>query len=260
MGASLLFDDGTVLSFDVVISESPNFPTQITEHVVEQGTDVSDNVRVGLRQLALEVFVTNEPIAESPMFGSGSLTSFRIDTPDTQQKSLFPGTPILQQKVWFSLPIGVPILGSLVGQEVDVPFVPSVGMQPTQGTTVAPSVLGYSAVFDAVRETHDALEKLRQTTTIFTVLGTKGTYESMVVEDFTMKRDASTGTGAEFTIQMKELRQVSTQTVALPAPKTPRGAGSKSLGVQTTDETKNPAQVRSLLKALFGGDVTVPGL
>jgi hypothetical protein len=236
MGAILIWNPGStggnqangtnLLAFEVVVNENPVFPTTITEHVVEQGADISDNVRVGLKTLTLEVFVTNEPIdtgvVEGNGFGSGAFANGGpLFTPASGATPPVPTTLI--DKTWFTLPVSVPILGSLLAQEVDVPFVVTPQMQPAVSFQIAPQVLQFATPGDFVRMTHDALDLLRTSTQFLTVLGTKGQYDNMIIEHFDMARSSDTGTGATFTIALKEIRLATSSIVNAPVPTKPRG-------------------------------------
>ncbi len=276
MGAYLLWaPEGTntltdtlssFLSFDVVTTENPAFPAQVAEHVVEHGADVSDNVRVGCLTLTLEVFVTNEPIDSLPQWGSGSVgNSGPITTPDTQQPPLTPPGPSLSVPIWFSLPVGIPLVGPLTSalglNDQTTTIQATAGMPPTHGVTMNPRVLQFGSSFDAVQLTHDQLDTLRQSAQLIEVVGSKGTYDNMVIEHFEMLRNAETGSGAIFTIQFKEIRIVQSQTVNAPQPTKPRAKPKQSKGSQSTTnaEGATASSFLSTIVALFSGQ-TVPPL
>lgn len=261
MGAFLQnVDTGDLLAFDVVVTEQPSFPTSITEHVVEKGADVADNIRVGLKSLTLEVFVSNEPINQANQWMTGAQSPAEFDVSDTPQDRKSAFGPILTNKTWFTLPIGVPIVNMLVAHEQDIPFKPNVGLDPTQGFTVKPQVLQFDDFTDAVQKTHDYLDLLRSGPSLVTVYGTKGTYDNMAIESFSMTRNADTGTGATFTIQLKEIRIVTTKTVNAPKPTAARGNTPKAKGGQATADAE-PQKVSVLLKLLqTAGLASIGGL
>jgi len=272
MGAFLLWTEtgaatSSILSFDIVETENPQFPTTITEHVVEEGADVSDNVRVGLRQITLEVFVSNEPIFQGNQFGTGQLSSMPLVTPDADGQPIPPpgGTALTYQQ-WFQFPIGLPVVGALLsgivnaGNGITQVEVANIGLDPTLGKDVSAKVIQFPTAFDAVQKTHDQLLKLRDNKQVLSVYGTKATYDSMVIEHFDMSRTSDEGTGAKFTIALKEIRFVSTSIVAAPKPTAVRGNTTKSKGSQsTTPAGQGPVQ-SALYKAMqlaFPG-TTVP--
>lgn len=266
MGAFFLWTDpsGTTktMSFDVVTTENPKFPNQITEHAVEQGPDVTDNVRVGCRTIMLEVFVTNEPIKLVNQWdnGSGDINTLQIPTPGAYGQPAFYGQQPVSYQNYFTLPIGVPIIGALAAHAQTDVAIANIGLPPTLGGNIAPKVLQFSSPFDAVQQTHDALELLRTTAQLITVYGTKGTYDNMVIEEFDLSRTADEGTGGTFTIQLKEIRIVTTTTTTAPVPTKARGQTQNSKGSQATAQAAD-AQFQSWLswgKQLFSG-MSLPG-
>ena len=249
------------LTFDVVTNEHPKFENQITDHVVEVGANVTDNVRVGLVSIDLDLFVSNEPIDTAEQYSSGgSLTNEKITTPDTGQVPIAFGGPLLLVPIWFSLPIGVPLVASLISSAlnpVTVPIQAQAGTQANHGIQTGASVLTFPTAFDAVKQTHDQLEVLRTTAQLIQVVGTKGTYDNMEIESWDMERNPDTGSGATFTITLKQVRFVSTTTVAAPVSTKPAGAAAVSAGNQTTkDATPQSQSVLSFFSSLFQGLTT----
>ena len=53
------------VQFDCVTSEQWTEDAEVTEHPVEEGADIADNVRVALPKCQLEVFTSNEPIQDN---------------------------------------------------------------------------------------------------------------------------------------------------------------------------------------------------
>lgn len=261
MGAYLAWppdNPTTFLSFDVVLNEQPEFATQITEHVVEQGANISDNVRVALARLNLEVFVTNEPIDEDSQWSSGSVGSFGAVTVPAPNQPPQPLSVSITAPEWISLPIGIPLVGSLLGSLINpgsTTVSAPLGIQPTSAFSVNPVVLQFSGQFDAVANTSALLETLRQTTQLLNVLGSRAVYPTMVLESWGMTRNSETGTGAVFSISLKEIRQVTTQTVAVTA--VASSNQQSSLGKQPTQPASS-GQVTSLLAQL--DDSLFPGM
>lgn len=54
------------LELDVILSETPSGEAVVTDHPVEDGADVSDNIRPRPLSLAIEAVVTNSPLGIAP--------------------------------------------------------------------------------------------------------------------------------------------------------------------------------------------------
>lgn len=279
MGAYLLWldstGDQTSLLFDVVTDESWNGTNQITEHPVETGANVADNVRVGLSKCQLTVFVTNEPFKNTSFTDVGPQSvTITIAAPDQP-----PFNPVqtLTAKQWrngLALRTALQGVGALAGKAlggatggfvgdiaggalgalinpphtVDVPFVPGVGMDQTPGQSVGVSLVQVKTPDDYVRKMYEALETLRTTAQLLTVVGSKNYKQNMVIESVDMDRSADTGTGAEFTLALKEIRFVTTQTVNAPVPTIPRAKTPVAKGPQNPVPVTPPKRQSVLAK------------
>src|SRR5512144_3229948 len=117
MGVELSYSNGArliVLAFDGTIREMHNGALTVPTHPVEKGANMADHARKQLALLIAEVFVTNHPLTEPSTGMNGVRGSVR--PPDLnwtsngetrQQRSLtFPKK--------FDLPVGVPLVGSLL--------------------------------------------------------------------------------------------------------------------------------------------------
>lgn len=57
---SFVLEDGSVLSFDAMLSEAPSYSGKLTEHPVEGGGVVADHYTSDADTLSLELYMTNE--------------------------------------------------------------------------------------------------------------------------------------------------------------------------------------------------------
>lgn len=100
-----------------------------------------------------------------------------------------------------------------------------------------------------VREARERLEALRLGGVTCSILTSAGEYESMILIHHELPRGPlSLGSGS-FKIDLREIVVVSTETVAAPKPKEPRGAQIQAKGAQA--EKSIGAQVKAGLKDLF---------
>jgi hypothetical protein len=58
------------MGFDAVLTEMHELEGEATRHAVEKGSDIVDNVIVEPEKITLEIYVTNQPITESDLFGN----------------------------------------------------------------------------------------------------------------------------------------------------------------------------------------------
>lgn len=214
------------LTFDVLVSETHDFVSEVTSHPVEAGANVTDHVRVIPTALSFEVFRSNEPIE-----------NFRQRNYD--------GTPFEQD------PTGL----HLKSMQLDVPrFDPP--LQPTPGSVFGKITQGAAQIIQAGKDTLfgstppskvevwtidsakdfvldalNTLEAARDRASLFQVVTPKKTYQDAVLTKCTMKRDAGTGTGATFNLEFQLLRFVGVEIVKAPKPTALRSTSKKNKGV-----------------------------
>ena len=101
-----------------------------------------------------------------------------------------------------------------------------------QVTGISDAMVADAPPFAAVADTVAALDELRLGGVRFDVATRTGYYSGMVVEKATIKRTAKNGKGGDISISLRRIRVVSSQTVASPKPKEPRGQLKTSKGEQ----------------------------
>ena len=227
------------LGFDVVFSEEHERSAVVTDHAVEQGINVVDNVRPLPDRVELEVLVSNSPI-NSPDAQRLPLT---IDLPQPNEGSfLAGGTGALIGKV----------AHALSGPEGDPNNPPSslqrfLGFTGALPSTISPLVDQFVGDTDYVRNAYEAiLTSLRNTATLLSVNTPRATYTNMILSNIKMHRDASVGTSARMTLEFQQIRIVSSSIVDAPLPSVSRGDPNVSQGGKST--TKPDAGKTSLIK------------
>jgi hypothetical protein len=90
---------------------------------------------------------------------------------------------------------------------------------------------------------------LRDAATVFVVTTTPRVYRDMLIEGISEPRDKDIIAGERFSIELKEVRFVSTQTVAVTKPKKASGQAKKDEGPKVTKPAKE-AQAQTALKHL----------
>jgi len=227
MAAYIIPDDGSerVVTFDVIEDENHETASEITEHPVEVGVDVTDHVRPLPDRITLVGYVSNQPIAPNPFTQRGELRSFKLEIPEWEVP--LEGTP-----------------GSLYRNAVSA--VEGAIFGAPERTA---QVLVFPEVFDAPRETHEILLELQKNAVLLQVLTTLRWYEDMILERVSAPRRAG-DSGVAFAMDLRQLRVVeSGQVASPPVPEEPRGGKLAKLGTQgakppgSGEDEKKPASI-----------------
>jgi hypothetical protein len=279
--------NANLFTFDCVVDETWNEPATVTEHPVENGANVADHVRVELRKVTLKVWATNEPI-DANNWDEATVGPVSIDVAGPSWTP-GPGTIIVPE--WDNNITLKSIAGSLVGiagavvgnavgggnaggligdvaaiagleaadlllpgERTKVPVQTDAGIQPTSGRTIQAQVQqwpGGSDGIDYVAKTISALQTLKNNAQQIDVIGSKSFCSPMTITGLTTVRNADTGTGADITIELTEVRIVQTQTVAVPIPNLPAGGGNvpQQKGQQDPSDS-TPQKQQSVAKLL----------
>jgi hypothetical protein len=269
--------------FDCVEEEDWEDGADVTEHPVEVGTNVTDNVRVRTSKVTLKVFATNHPLGANNTDDFVPTTiSLSIGAPASVANVASP----LQVSRWQSnlelraaigaaaglvgaavgsiagvagaggaagALAGSAIAGALLnGQKVYALVPTSAGPgAPRQPKTLTAQVFAMADPDDYVSQVVQQLLMLKDAAQLFTVQGTKQSCANMVITELTVHADSETGAGRALSLGLSELRFVSTTTVAAPAPAYPRASTPVSVGNQQTEDDDSDAQ-SVLYTALHG--------
>lgn len=225
MTAYLIPDSGSSLfvEFDLTETEGHEFTSEVTDHPVEAGSDITDHIRPQPQTLSLQMFVTQTPIGDGG--GRGAPTPVALDIP--------PAPP-----TGFLSALGFP----------NIRITPPAVAQ----------VLAFPVAFDRIKETHDRLLELWQKSITVSVVTSIRTYLSMALTRVSLPKNEPGG--ATITIELKQITTVTTASVKAPQPLEKRGAPSTSKGAQSTnpvndsDNAKSTSLARKALAALgIGG-------
>jgi hypothetical protein len=235
MGAFLVWTSKTgeskSLFFDAVTEESQMLSMSSTDSPVEDGPDITDHVRQEVDRVSLQVFVSNQPIIDKNGRG-GRVSKLELNPP--KYKPPLQATPgSLYAAAGGAIKSAV---GSLVGG----------GSKQT-----AAQVLQFPNEFDAVADTIQIFQKLRDTKQLVDVVTRGKYYEGMLAEKVSVSRDASTGDGAKISIDFKQILTVQVSIVAAPVPTEIRGEAMKPKGVQAAKPAKAPEKKKAILKGMI---------
>lgn len=207
---------GSPVYFDCVVSETHENKSTLTEHPVEVGSDVSDNVRHDPEVISLEGTITNTPI-------DGPNSALALTVPQG------PANPTLLS-VTGLLSAGLSALGGLLFGS------------PTHTATVQV----YSTPFDNITATHNALTYLERTGILCDVHTSTKVYDSMICTGVNMPREMLGS--ADFKVEFRRINIVATATVAAPVPLIKAAVPPQAKGPQTPKGFFDPSS-QSLLSS-----------
>lgn len=240
------------LWFDVTTEEQHHLKAEVTEYPVEEGINVTDNVRPEADSLSLTCFVSNAPITTK-----SEVQAF------TQKDGKLIGAHV----------------GAVKGEALDVktyeqPLLPTPGSLLNALTSAIgnllsgkkeykASVIKFDSDFDNVGDVYFALKELRDTAQRIEVITSVRAYANMVVTSVSMPRTSEHGTGAAVTIEFKEIRIVSTLKVAAPKPAAAIAGKRTNNGAKGPSDADDPTKRQSTLfkgAAAIGAVAKPPGL
>lgn len=285
---SWLDTSGTAQQFVCFVkSEDYDIGADVTEHPVETGSNITDNVRIKLREAKVAFFETNAPI-DSNNWANLSPTTSIVTVPAPSSAALPSPPSPLEFNAWNNLItekalgatatgaignlLGGPLGGAvgtavgeiagdaLVGGGVPSPqvvFPPPAALSsaaPAIPSTVVSQALGFGGILggtqDFVQQTIALLQGLIESAQVVTLNAPKLTITSMVITNMHIHRDADTGDAADIEVSLKEIRFVQTATVPAPAPSLPRAKPNVNKGEQSTADAGS--QQESVATGLLG--------
>lgn len=243
-------DSGEVITviFDAVTTLNPTDEVDVTEHPVEEGADVSDNARSKSGVLSMEATVSMVPNIDLDK-------DVGLEQIDVQVALRKPGAP---HRVTLDIP-SPPIqlsesgllqagIGAIVSLLSGAPKAQFNGKTIPSFVTVPAKLLQQDAPRNRVRAVYDTLLKLKDDHTLVTILTAHRDHFDMMMTSIGESRTTADGSSAKFQIDWKQVRTVSSSSVAAPKPAEPRGQPKVNKGSQNTKPAENPADKESLLK------------
>lgn len=232
MATYLLVQDAPILvAFDVTLSEAHEETAEVTDHPVEEGSNVVDHIRPMPFTLGLEVFVTNTPINEiifGPIPHIGKIESVELKIPEYE-----PPIEATPGSLFRLAEAGIGAIGDLI----------TGGPAPFKA-----QLLFFQDVFDRVLEIQTVLSELKDRGALITCVTSTRFYTDMAITRISMPRTEAGG--ASFQIDFRQVRLVQTATVQAPKPIEQRGEASKKKGAQATKPVKAKDAVTAKSAAL----------
>jgi hypothetical protein len=204
---------------NVMTSETVSLESDVTEHPVEEGVDVTDHISPKPVSLTLELYFT-DTVTRPDVAGNPAVLSKTLELPDPPSLGLF-ATVTSTTNI-------INAIGDLLGGEKK---------KYVASYYEAPSI-------SRLHEAQAILERLRNEATLVTAFTSIGVYEELLVQIVTTVVDNTTGkNGGRISLNLKHIRFVQSDvTLALPIgpvraqPKKDAGKGGK-----TVEEPKGSA-------------------
>lgn len=241
--AFLRWDDGGTqyLKFDVVKSETGEFLSELTEHAVEKGANISDHKKDNPTTVALEVFSTNTPITS---IDTGGVLA-QIDLDIKQYRA-----PLLDIGGDGSIN-ALPTPGRLI----------NAGISAIKDAFAVPDTVNVLQFPESVRykDLLDKLLDLKASTTLITIITATHEYPDMVLLRVSPHKTPEEGDGYSFSLEFKSIRIVTTAIVAAPTIAIPKAKPNVPKGAQGAHEGEGKAKVSAAAKATNAAGLTKAG-
>jgi len=253
-----------VVQFDVVTNETHEALMTITEHPVEEGTDVVDNARPKPMKLTIEGFVSNKPLWSNP--GVELLSEYipiNLEIPKPIRKKrpsrvkLEIPKPSLKLNVASLVTAGIGALVDLIKGGTYATLAP----EPPAAGSVKATLLAPKDVYpDRAAAMHQVLLAGQIDRALVKVTSKMGQIENMLIEKVSVPRTVETGNGADFTVDLTQIRIVKSETVDAPVPAEKRGEKSKSLGSQAAKDSKKDEKHEKVAASFVKQGLNITGL
>lgn len=233
------------IEIDVTTREVHTFNNSVSDHPVETGSNISDNIRPEPNVLAIDGIISNAPhYLPGDHTGGAELIGRDIDVPgDTgydNRQTVKGVAPRLSGLV--RVPFG---LGDLI--PVGAQQSAQIGRQ-VRGMGRKVRVQTFSTEFDRVRDVMEELISLRDLGQLLTVELALRTYDNMGIQNFECSRQGGDPQHLAFSMTLKQVRFGITEIVAVPALPTKR----TSKGAVTPTDDSGTDGDRTWLKNFLG--------
>lgn len=199
------------LKFDAVSVVEFSRETEITEHPVEKGPDVSDHIRARLVRAAVTAYVSNTPLYSNE--GVEKLADYEeIDLPRSEAR-----------KVNFGQPPGA-----------------QTGRDAIYRAAEATKIYGlvFSDLRSRVREAREMLTEAQEGGYLLSLTDADGDFDQLVIERMATIRALEDGNGATFQLEVRQIRLTTVEETDAPEPAEARGQAPTNQGNQSAKADK----------------------
>jgi hypothetical protein len=262
------------LFFDVISLENHDLVSTVTEHPVETGSNISDHTLPEPQRFTLEGYISDTPIWSNPGINDdrglqpdiGGAESVELPTrthryaDGTRNQRLNPP----KRPVTIPLGPGAVVAGAkaLFGALTDSGHSATLARYVERSQRHRAWVLTIPDFESRFVGTYEALRDIWENSRVVGIVTSMDNHVSCAMERAAAVRRREDGNGATFTIELKEVRFVTSETVTAPLPaealaQPHKSTGSKASEVSKNIEGKNEKLLQSFaakgLDALKGG-------
>jgi len=249
-----------VMDLQMVVNTTHEHTSEITEHAVERGANITDHIRATPDRVQMQIYVSNCPVFDDRL----TMQAQQIDWPTYTQD--LKTTPIgLPKNPGPSFP-SVGALASAVGSLVDSifsspPSYASTTWGPPKAASqgVAAMLYGFAVPFDGVQDALAKLEPLRVNGELLELYTPKRAYDNMVLSSIQMTRGREDGDGATLNLTFRSIRLVESKLTRAPAASVPLAKPVEDKGAQAAKEINLRSVAAALLKTVFGPGFSLRG-
>jgi len=261
----IFFDDDAGVedwvTFDIVTTETHEAPTDITEYPVEEGADINDNARPGVKRLEIEGFVSRKPLP-STLRATGELDLAKWGV-EPMRISEFANRLAGTRSEILDLPQPEPRV--LIGPGAVVPALRSLfqSAQPTTATLARYAKSGASLSVQTFQQRQDidrlqlVQEKLNdiwENSRLCRVITSLEYIDNMIIESRVSRRTREDGSGATFSLSLKRINFVTSGLIQAPNPILKRSLGSRNAKAVTASNETLYRQKLEAVAAVAGPD------
>lgn len=221
MAAYIQRPDGSSLYFDLTEEERHMGEADITDLPIEEGPNITDNMRPKNAPFTMRCFISNTPLVPS---GNQAGTTPGVWTDNVTSGVLIDVEP-------YQAPVGSVVAAAIINPVGSV--INAIG-GAIAGPPIKPvfQVLMFPSDFDANSDSNETLDAMIKNAELLTVFTSVAEYDNMALARYELVRDANTGTGSAVDLTFQPLNIVKTMTAATPFTTEPRGTQVKDKGAK----------------------------
>jgi hypothetical protein len=247
-------DSGESLSlqFDATTGETKDDTVEVTDHPVEEGSNVADNARDAPALLSIEAIVSETPNPQLDADVSLRGIDLKVDVRSAPKSTTFAldiPTPPVQFSESGLIQAGI---GAIKRSIFGAPKATANGATSAQTNNDTARAYQQDEPRNRARDLYDKLLLLKSQHVRLDLIQTSyRDYTDMMVTRVSQPRAVEDGLSLRLQIDFKQIRIASSQTVAAPKPAVTRGNTTQKKGSQGTKPAPKPVEHESIAHVMY---------